>query len=58
VTIPYPHLPPELFRAGPFAIRWCGVMYLVGYLVGHRSPGRGSRAGRSMTERDLDALLV
>src|SRR5712671_6912407 len=34
--VPFPHIPPELVRIGPFAIRWYGVMYLVGYVVGFR----------------------
>jgi phosphatidylglycerol:prolipoprotein diacylglycerol transferase len=58
VTIPYPHISPELVRVGPFAIRWYGVMYLVGYLVGFRiARARIARGLVAMTERDLDALL-
>ena len=33
-TIPYPRIPPDIFRVGPFALRWYGVMYVVGYAVG------------------------
>jgi len=29
--IPYPHINPELVRVGPFAIRWYGIMYLIGF---------------------------
>jgi phosphatidylglycerol:prolipoprotein diacylglycerol transferase len=58
VTIPFPHIPPELVRVGPLAIRWYGVMYLVGYAVGFRiARARIARGLVSMTERDLDALL-
>jgi phosphatidylglycerol:prolipoprotein diacylglycerol transferase len=58
MTIPYPHIPPELVRVGPFAIRWYGVMYLVGYVVGFRiARARIARGLVAMTERDLDALL-
>jgi phosphatidylglycerol:prolipoprotein diacylglycerol transferase len=58
MTIPYPHIAPELIRVGPLSIRWYGVMYLVGYLVGYRiARGRIARGLVAMTERDLDALL-
>jgi phosphatidylglycerol---prolipoprotein diacylglyceryl transferase len=58
VTIPYPHIPSELVRVGPFAIRWYGVMYLVGYVVGYRiARTRIARGLVAMTERDLDALV-
>jgi phosphatidylglycerol:prolipoprotein diacylglycerol transferase len=33
-TIPFPRIPPEIFRVGPIALRWYGVMYVVGYAVG------------------------
>jgi phosphatidylglycerol:prolipoprotein diacylglycerol transferase len=58
MTIPYPHISPELVRVGPFAIRWYGVMYLVGYVVGYRiARARIARGLVAMTEGDLDALL-
>jgi phosphatidylglycerol---prolipoprotein diacylglyceryl transferase len=30
--IPYPHMSPEIVRIGPFAVRWYGVMYLIGFV--------------------------
>jgi len=27
----YPHIDPEIVRVGPFAIRWYGIMYLLGF---------------------------
>ncbi|WP_067615632.1 prolipoprotein diacylglyceryl transferase [Dissulfuribacter thermophilus] len=30
--IPYPNIDPVIFRIGPFAVRWYGIMYLVGFL--------------------------
>jgi phosphatidylglycerol:prolipoprotein diacylglycerol transferase len=58
MTIPHPHVSPELMRIGPFAIRWYGVMYVVGYVVGYRiARARIARGLVAMTERDLDALL-
>jgi phosphatidylglycerol:prolipoprotein diacylglycerol transferase len=59
MTIPYPHVPPEIVRIGPLAIRWYGVMYLVGYLVGYRiARARIARGLVAMTERDLDAWIA
>jgi phosphatidylglycerol:prolipoprotein diacylglycerol transferase len=58
VTIPFPHISPELFRVGPFAIRWYGLMYVVGYVVGYRiMRGRIERGLVSLSQRDLDALI-
>lgn len=58
MTLPYPRIPPELVRIGPFAIRWYGVMYVVGYMVGYRvARARIARGLVAMTERDLDALI-
>ena len=34
LTIPFPRIPPEIFRIGPIALRWYGVMYVIGYAVG------------------------
>lgn len=59
MTIPYPHIPPEIVRVGPVAVRWYGVMYLVGYLVGYRlARGRIARGLVGMTEQDLDAWIA
>jgi phosphatidylglycerol:prolipoprotein diacylglycerol transferase len=30
-VIPYPHIDPVIIRIGPFAVRWYGVMYLLGF---------------------------
>jgi phosphatidylglycerol---prolipoprotein diacylglyceryl transferase len=58
MIIPYPRIPPDILRVGPFAIRWYGVMYVVGYLVGYRIIKR--RVGRDLvrlTQSELDALI-
>jgi phosphatidylglycerol:prolipoprotein diacylglycerol transferase len=58
MTVPYPHIPPELVRIGPVVIRWYGLMYVVGYVVGVRiARARIARGLVAMTERDLDALV-
>ncbi len=33
--IPYPKIDPEIVRIGPFAIRWYGVMYLIGFAASY-----------------------
>jgi phosphatidylglycerol:prolipoprotein diacylglycerol transferase len=33
--IPYPKINPEIVRVGPFAIRWYGVMYLLGFAASY-----------------------
>jgi len=30
-VIPYPNISPEAFRIGPFAVRWYGLMYVLGF---------------------------
>ncbi|MEO8910618.1 MAG: prolipoprotein diacylglyceryl transferase [Gemmatimonadaceae bacterium] len=54
MTIPYPHIPPEIFRVGPFALRWYGVMYVVGYVVGYRIAR--ARIGRGLVAMTVAAL--
>jgi phosphatidylglycerol:prolipoprotein diacylglycerol transferase len=29
--IPYPHIDPVIFRIGPLAVRWYGIMYVLGF---------------------------
>jgi phosphatidylglycerol:prolipoprotein diacylglycerol transferase len=31
----YPHIDPIIFRIGPFAVRWYGFMYLLGFLAAY-----------------------
>ncbi len=33
--IPYPHINPEIVRVGRFAVRWYGVMYLLGFAASY-----------------------
>src|SRR5688572_29191343 len=32
--IPYPNISPDLLQIGPLRVRWYGVMYLLGFLIG------------------------
>jgi phosphatidylglycerol---prolipoprotein diacylglyceryl transferase len=58
MTIPYPHIPPDIFRLGPLRIRWYGVMYVVGYVVGYRIIKRRVAQGMvRLTRGELDALI-
>jgi phosphatidylglycerol---prolipoprotein diacylglyceryl transferase len=58
VTIPYPHISPVAVQVGPLAIRWYGLMYAVGYVVGYGIMRRRSARGLvPLTERDCDTLL-
>jgi phosphatidylglycerol:prolipoprotein diacylglycerol transferase len=34
-VIPYPHIDPVLIRVGPFAVRWYGIMYLLGFAASY-----------------------
>jgi phosphatidylglycerol:prolipoprotein diacylglycerol transferase len=58
MSIPYPHINPVALRIGPVSIRWYGIMYLVGYMVGFRiALWRIRRGLLEMTEADLDTLI-
>lgn len=58
IVIRYPHISPEIVRIGPLALRWYGLMYLVGYVVGYRlALTRIARGRTSLTRAQLDALL-
>ena len=58
MTIPYPHIPPVIISVGPLAIRWYGVMYAVGYIVGYRLVlTRTARAVMPISKADLDSWI-
>ena len=58
MTIPYPRISPDIIRIGPFAIRWYGVMYVVGYVVGVAVARRRVRRGVvPFDEAAVDALV-
>ena len=57
MTIPYPRIPPVLLRVGPFAVRWYGVMYLVGYFVGYRIMRARIERGLSVPNTSHDTAV-
>lgn len=58
MVIPYPRISPVIVHVGPFALRWYGVMYAVGYLVGFRlAAKRIERGATALTRRQLDSLI-
>jgi phosphatidylglycerol:prolipoprotein diacylglycerol transferase len=58
LTIPYPHISPVIVAIGPLALRWYGLMYLVGYVVGYRIVAARIRRGAGvLTLGQLDALV-
>jgi phosphatidylglycerol:prolipoprotein diacylglycerol transferase len=57
-VIPYPHIPPDIVRFGPLALRWYGVMYIVGYVVGVAiARWRVRRGVVPFDERAIDTLV-
>jgi phosphatidylglycerol---prolipoprotein diacylglyceryl transferase len=58
MTIPYPHIPPDILHIGPIRVRWYGVMYVVGYVVGVWLARRRVDLGRSvLSKSQIDDLL-
>ena len=59
MTIPFPELSPELIRIGPVAVRWYGLMYVLGFVVGGRLARRRVREGTlPLDEAGLDNFIT
>jgi phosphatidylglycerol---prolipoprotein diacylglyceryl transferase len=64
--IPYPNIDPDIIRIGPIAVRWYGMMYLIGFvssylLVKYQIKKRGQRSGgkgRDYPPAFLDSLYT
>jgi phosphatidylglycerol---prolipoprotein diacylglyceryl transferase len=60
--IPYPNISPEILRIGPFAIRWYGLMYAIGFassfiLVRHQiSKHRQNPKGKGQGKEEKAAI--
>ncbi len=54
----YPEIHPEIFRVGPVAVRWYGLMYLIGFVaawwLGRR---RAARPDSGWTAMDVEDLI-
>jgi len=58
-TIPYPRIDPVIFSIGPIAIRWYGLAYVAGILLGWRYMLVVIRRPPAVaTARDVDDLVV
>jgi phosphatidylglycerol:prolipoprotein diacylglycerol transferase len=59
MPIPYPRIPPDLIHVGPIRVRWYGVMYFIGYVVGVTLARRRIALGRSvLTREQIDSLVT
>jgi phosphatidylglycerol---prolipoprotein diacylglyceryl transferase len=59
VTLPYPRIPPEIIRVGPIAVRWYGLMYIVGFVLGLRLTRNRARRGLvPMDDRAIDVWIA
>lgn len=57
--IPYPAIDPILFRLGPLAIRWYGVMYLAGFVAGYFIiRHRLTKTVPSVTKDQVESLVL
>lgn len=61
--IPYPHIDPVIVRIGPLAIRWYGVMYIIGFasswfLVKYQIGKKGLRFGADFTDSLYSYLIL
>src|SRR4051812_27967278 len=58
LTIPYPRIRPEIFRVGSLAVRWYGVMYIIGFVLGtHLAKERARRGLISLDDRGVDTWI-
>lgn len=61
--IPYPHIDPVIVRIGPLAVRWYGMMYLLGFtssylLVRYQTKKTGLNFGRDFVDSLYSYLIL
>lgn len=61
--IPYPNIDPVIIRIGPFAVRWYGVMYLLGFtasffLVRHQIKKKGLKFAEAFVDSLYSYLIL
>lgn len=58
----YPHIDPVIFKLGPLAVRWYGLMYIIGFLAVHLLVGYQARKYKltRLAEKyeDLNFVLI
>src|SRR5260221_11437811 len=58
-SIVFPHINPVIFRAGPLAVKWYGLAYLLGFALAYWTLARRSRAGTlRVPPAEVPALVV
>ena len=57
-SIYFPRLDPVIFEAGPFAVRWYGLAYVVGFILGYMLLLRLSRKGEFRAKEELVSDLI
>jgi phosphatidylglycerol:prolipoprotein diacylglycerol transferase len=54
----YPHIDPIIFSIGPVAVRWYGLMYVIGFLLGwYLARRRCRRADSPVSAEEVDDLV-
>jgi phosphatidylglycerol---prolipoprotein diacylglyceryl transferase len=57
--IPYPHIDPDIIKVGPLAVRWYGLMYLIGFAVSYFLVRYQLTKNRlSIRAQDIDSLFL
>ena len=58
LLLPFPHIDPEIFAIGPFAIRWYALAYVAALVIGWRIARRMARnAPQILTPEQVDDIL-
>jgi phosphatidylglycerol:prolipoprotein diacylglycerol transferase len=58
-VIPYPEINPDIIRIGPLAVRWYGIMYLIGFTAAYFLVRyQLKRRKISVTSQDIDSLFL
>jgi phosphatidylglycerol:prolipoprotein diacylglycerol transferase len=52
----YPNINPEILRVGPFAVRWYGIMYLIGFASSYLLVQYQLKKSGSWNRVDIDSL--
>jgi phosphatidylglycerol---prolipoprotein diacylglyceryl transferase len=59
MIIPYPKISPDLITLGPIKVRWYGLMYVLGYIVGGRLAKKRTQDGRlPLDDAGLDTFIT